>query len=91
MKTPSIICCPLNALNSFRRFSRNVLSIMQAYVVIIFNLPLLVSVIISVLVEPSSQETTDGFRKLEIDLLRAWHTKAVKGKSGKLLQILTET
>ena len=67
------------------------MSIMQAYVVIIFNLPLLVSVIISVLVEPSSQETTDGFRKLQLDLLRAWHTKAFKGKSGKLLQILTET
>ena len=67
------------------------MSIMQAYVVIIFNLPLLVSVIVSVLVKPSSQETTDGFRKLELDLLRASHTKAVNAKSGKLLQILTET
>ena len=91
MKTTSIICCPLNARNSFRRLSRNVLSIRQTYVAIIFNLPLLVSVIVSVLVEPSSQQTTDGFRKLELDLLRAWHTKAVKGKSGKLPQILTET
>ena len=67
------------------------MSIRQTYVAIIFNLPLLVSVIVSVLVEPSSQQTTDGFRKLELDLLRAWDTKAVKGKPGKLPQILTET
>ena len=32
--------------------------------VITFNLPLLVSVIIRVLVEPSSQQTADGCRKL---------------------------
>lgn len=52
--------------------------------VIIFNLPLLVSVITSVLVEPSSQQTADGCRKLELVLLRAWNTKAVKGTSRKL-------
>ena len=42
------------------------------------------SVIISVLVEPSSQQTADGCRKLELVSLRAWHTKVVKGKSRKL-------
>ena len=52
--------------------------------VFIFNLPLLVSVITSVLVEPSSQQTADGCRKLELVLFRAWNTKVVKGKSRKL-------
>ena len=28
-------------------------------------------------------QTADGCRKVELVLLRAWHTKAVKGKSGK--------
>ena len=40
--------------------------------------------VITVLVEPSSQQTTDGFQKLELVLPRTWHTKGVKRKCGKL-------
>ena len=40
--------------------------------------------VITVLVEPSSQQTTDGFQKLEFVLPRTWHTKGVKRKCGKL-------
>ena len=32
----------------------------------------------------TSQHITDGCRKIELVLLRVWHTKAVKGKAGKL-------
>ena len=84
LRPPASSVVHLNALNSFRKFSRNVLSIRKGYAVIFFNLPLVVSVIVSVLVKPSLQQTKDGCRKLELVLLRAWHTKEVKRKSGKL-------
>ena len=70
---------------------------MAGVFVIIFKITL-VSAIISVLVEPSSKQTTDGCQKLQLVLLRGTAHKGSQGKVGKApakiwfaAQILDET